>query len=227
MAAYVVAFCAVSALALGTALLVPAMPARRAALVVGLAGAVLTGAAVSHARSWEAAVVIDAALLAGAAAAGSVIGAGIEQPGYLLPVAWVSGLTDAASVLYRMGPSALIAARPRVLSLLALSFPLVGSGRIEPILGVGDVLFCAVYVAAARRHRLGLGRMTAALGAGLLATLVLVVALETAVPALPMLGAFVILLFPTARSIPAADRRVSFAAMTLVTVAVTVLLLVG
>jgi hypothetical protein len=227
VAAYGVAFSAVSGLALAAALLMPALPARRTAVVVGLAAAVLGVAAVMHARSWEAAILIDAALLVGAAAAGGAIGGGIDQPGHLLPVAWVSALTDAASVLYRMGPSALIAAKPRVLSLLALSFPLIGSGRIEPILGFGDVLFCAVYVAAARRHGLDLRRMIVALGAGLLATLGLVIAFETAVPALPLMGAFVILLFPAARSIPAADRRVSVAAMAVVTVAVTVLLLVG
>jgi hypothetical protein len=136
----------------------------------------------------------------------------VAHAGYLLPVAAVSALADAASVLHPAGPSATVANDAEVAALLTLPAPVPGLGWV-PVLGVGDVVFTALYVAAARRHALGVARTLGALALGYAATLLAVVQLDRALPALPFLGVALVLVVPQARAIPASERRTAWSVM--------------
>ncbi len=222
---YGVGWITASALILVAARLARPLAPRSAALVVVAAVIAIIGLGATRATSVPAGVAIDLALLVGGATLGAAVGARIPEPGHLLPVAWVSALSDVASALGRGGPTAAIVTHERALALLAISVPLPGVGEMAPVIGVGDVVFCALYVAAARRHGLGVGRMIAALAAGLAATLVALVVLARPIPALPFLGAAVVVWFPAARRMPASDRRAAVAAMVLIAVVTAALLI--
>src|SRR5690606_13949183 len=137
---------------------------------------------------------------------GASIGHAIEAPGHLLVVASVSALVDGLSVLHPKGPTAQILEMEVALSILALPWPILGTPIIQPTLGVGDVVFGGLYLAAARRHELPLGKTAAALAVGLTLAFVTAALLSRAIPALPFMGAAVLLAHPEARRLPPADR---------------------
>lgn len=210
LVAFIVAFAAISALSIASACACPVRTrGALAILVVPLAG--LAFAAWSGGRDvWHAALVLASLLIAGSAL-GTVVGASIEHAGYLLFVAIVSSLADAASVLHPSGPSAQIVESEAALSLLALPFAFLGTADTPPLLGVGDVVFTAVYVAAGRRHGLPARRTGLALALAFAVTALVVIAFELPVPALPFLGIAMLIAHPEARRPPAADRRRGFA----------------
>ena len=78
---------------------------------------------------------------------------------------------------------------------------------MTPILGVGDVVLAALYLAAATKHGLSRARTLAALAAGFTATFVALLLLERALPALPFLGLAIVLAHPEARLPPREERR--------------------
>jgi hypothetical protein len=84
---------------------------------------------------------------------------------------------------------------------------MLGTRNIEPFLGVGDIVFSGLYVATARRHGLALQRTLLALAGGYALTMLGVFVFRTAVPALPFLGAAMLLAHREARCPPLADRR--------------------
>jgi hypothetical protein len=208
VAGYVVAFAVIGALAIAVGLTVPKLPAKALALLVVPVGALgLLGALRVGAPNAGTAALVTASLLFGGSLLGGVVGRAIEAPGHILVVVVVSALVDVLSVLHPSGPSAVIVQMESVIALLALPFPLLGTDRIEPVLGVGDVIFAALYLGAAARHGLRRRRTVAGLGGGLLATMAVVLALELPIPALPFLGAGVLVAHPEARRLPPADRR--------------------
>jgi hypothetical protein len=131
----------------------------------------------------------------------------VEHVGYLVFVAVVSSAVDFVSVLHPSGVSAAISRSPVALSLVALPWPMLGTQAIEPFLGVGDVVFAALYARACCNHGLDPRRTLLALAAAFAATLLLVLALEQVLPALPVLGAAIVAAHPEARRPPVADRR--------------------
>ena len=203
--AFVVGFGAIVASVLATSALCPRP--RKSALfgVAACAALLMLLVAVGDALPmWIAAAVVTAALLSGATLLGALVGAGVEQAWHLLLVAIVSSLADAASVLTPSGPSALIAESEVALSVLALPWPMLGTDAIEPMLGAGDVVFAALYLAAARKHALSTPRTLFALSLGFGAALGCVIGLEQAVPALPFLGLAMVAAHPQARRLRAA-----------------------
>jgi hypothetical protein len=171
------------------------------------------------------AMLVTAALLFGGTLLGAVVGGAVEHPGQLLFVAIVSSAADIASVVHPSGPSAVLAQAPAALALFALPWPMLGSPALEPFLGVGDVVFTALYAVASRRHRLSVARTALALGFGYVAVMLLVLALELAIPALPLLGLAIAVAHPQARRPAPADRARGFTLSALVVAAVVVLLL--
>ena len=142
---------------------------------------------------------------------GAALGARIERPGQLVAVALVSAIADLWSVFDPSAPSARFAeqalARPEQLALFALPFPVLGTPLIPAVIGGGDVVFAALYVAAFRAHGLSVRRVLLALGAGFVVGLVgLLVTLEP-LPLLPLLGAAVVVSEPAARSLSAREWR--------------------
>jgi hypothetical protein len=224
LVAYCVGFAVVCASALLAAIACP--PLRRRALPFVALPALLVGLVAMHPPpDFALALLVTPALLLGGVLVGSVVGHAIEHPGHLLFVAIVSSAADVLSVFHPSGPSNAIAQSRAALSLLALPWPLLGSERIEAFLGVGDVLFAALYVATTRRHGLSLLRTLAALSLGFAATMLVVVKLEAVVPALPVLGLAMVLAQPAARRPPVADRVRGFALAALVVALVAALLL--
>jgi hypothetical protein len=82
-----------------------------------------------------------------------------------------------------------------------------GSGELAPLLGVGDVVFTSLYLAATRAHALPLRRSVLALSAGYALTTALVIATERPIPVLPLMGACFVIAQPAARRVSALDRR--------------------
>jgi hypothetical protein len=120
--------------------------------------------------------IVVASLLAAGTTAGAAIGARIESPGHLLPVAIVSSIADALSVWTPGAPSESALASRALLSVVAIAWPIAGTHDVPPIVGVGDVVFVALYLSAARRHGLPMARSIGALAIGLLATACVVAA---------------------------------------------------
>lgn len=110
----------------------------------------------------------------------------------LLLLSLVYIIADIYSVFF--GPtSVIIAQRGPLLNLLTVRFPVVGATRVSPIVGVSDFLVWAVCGAAARRFGFPYAASHLALALGLLASAVLGVGLNRAVPALPLMLAFFLL----------------------------------
>lgn len=149
---------------------------------------------------------VAAALLCGGSLLGTIVGREVEHAGYLVFVAVVSSAMDLVSVFHPTGPSAMLATSARAMSLLAVPWPMLGTSQIEPFLGVGDVVFTSLYLAACRRHGLAQVRTVFALALGFVATALTVIVLERPIPALPLLGAAVVGIHVEARHPPAADR---------------------
>lgn len=209
--AYAIGFTFVGAELLAAAALAPtANPRRWLPVAVLLSGGVLF-ALHGSAPSTGAAIAVTLALLGGASVFGAAIGTRIEQPGHLLAVAVVSTLVDMWSVFDTAGVSARMAEqvseRPDQLAVFALPWPMLGTPSIAPIIGAGDIVFVALYVAALRRHALPVGRTLVALSVALAVGLVVLLAWERAIPLLPLLGAAVILVEPQARRLQGRDRK--------------------
>ena len=188
-------------------------PARGPRWLLGVLPALAALAAVATAGDamprLVAAVAVTAALLVAGTILGGVVGAAIDEAGHLIIVAVLSALVDVFSVLHPSGPTHHLVRVEAAVSILLLPWPILGTARIEPILGFGDVCFAAIYVTAARRHGLSIRRTIVALAAGLLATLGVVLVTGVGVPALPFLGAAVVIAHPEARRLPARDRKMA------------------
>lgn len=133
---------------------------------------------------------------------GGHIGGLLEYPGMLMVVAYVAALGDCFSVFHPRGPTANVLADPRALSLLTLSFPVLGTERLAPVVGVGDVAFACVFVVGARTVGLDSRRTLVALGAAMACVVAAVEVSGWPLPAVPFMSAAVVLAHREARSIP-------------------------
>ncbi|MCB9666884.1 MAG: hypothetical protein H6715_02045 [Myxococcales bacterium] len=140
-------------------------------------------------------------LLSAGTLLGSRVGHSIEAPGHLLAVAVVSSLADMWSVFYQAGPSGNIAHNEAALTLLALSWPLLGSSDVIPLIGVGDVIFCAIYIGASRVHALSMARTLVALSLSFVLTLALLFIYQCPIPVLPIMGACILIALPQSRKL--------------------------
>jgi hypothetical protein len=216
LVSYALSFGSVCGLALGAAQLCPTWARRDRSLALAIAGSALVGLGwvgwSGGGQPVHAAIVLAALLVLGSML-GQTVGAAIEQPGHLLFVALVSSIADAASVLHPSGPSATLIQSEQALSLLALPFAFLGTDATPPLLGVGDVVFAALYVACARRHRLASVRTLTALALAFAVTMGGVFVAELPGPARPFLGAAMLIAHPEARRPPVGDRWRGFAVL--------------
>lgn len=224
--AFVLAFLWVSAETLAAAVLAKDVSPRRLALT-GLVGLVGLGTlAVWGTPSPVMIALVASALLAAGASAGAWVGLRIQHAGHLGVVAIVSSLADVASVFHEAGPTAQILESAPTLSLLTLGAPMLGTSDVPPILGVGDVVMAALYGAAAAKHGLPARRTWLALAAGLAVAMLAVLVLELPLPALPFLGAAMLVAHREARLPPPHERRQAAVAL-VVLVALVLWLTVG
>jgi hypothetical protein len=186
-------------------------------VVIAIAAATLGLLLKFEVRAWTGSLSVLVVLLAAGTSLGAFVGSRIEQPGHLLFVAVASSLADIFSVAAPEGPSAAIVRSEVALSVLALSWPMLGSQQISPLLGVGDVVFTALYVAAARRHDLPVSRTLGALAFAYAMTMLAVLAAAAAVPALPFLGGAMLLAHPRTWRVPERDRRRGLVALSVMT----------
>ncbi len=197
----------VSAAIVGAAWHVPARPleARDVVVVVAL-GAALMGLA------WRAPPVLGGlvgavGLVAVASVLGGAVGGRMEAPGHLLAVALTSSAVDLWSVSSPSGPTHHVVQTPALLRLLTVGVAIPPERGPHPAVGFGDVVFVALYFAAASRFDLPRRRMAAALAASLVGAGALALWMDRPVPALPAMGVFVVATQPLARGIRAKDRR--------------------
>jgi hypothetical protein len=164
------------------------------------------------------AVVVGTALVFIGHLVGDAIGSRIEHPGHLLPACVVAGVADVASVLLPAGPTHAVVASERALALMTLSFPVLGTRVLAPVLGIGDIVFIALLLGAARKHALSRVRMTLLAAAGVALAGVASAVVQSAVPALPAIGLAAVTGFRPAHRLRPRDVRVAalFIAATLV-----------
>jgi hypothetical protein len=144
-------------------------------------------------------------ILAGAALGGAV-GTRMLRAGHILPVALVSAGVDLWSVTSPHGPTHAIVRNPALVRLLTVSVALPSSPEPQPAIGVGDVIFVAIYLSAAQRFSLPIGRTLALLGAGVVTAGALAMVAGAPVPALPFIGFAVVLGHRAARAVHPEDR---------------------
>lgn len=148
-------------------------------------------------------VVSDAAKVTFAILAGAAMVRAIERPWWLLPVALCVPIADIWSVFSDRGVTKAVidkaAEEPRWIDWPTIATPIIGFdyasfGR----LGIVDVFFLTLFLAAAVRWQLGITRLAIALPLTFVATIVVVNEwIDTAVPALPLLCiAFLVLAWP-------------------------------
>lgn len=206
---YVVAFVAVTAMTLAAASVAPVLGWRGVLVtvvssVVALLALLFYG---EHLHDAVEAMVVTASLLTAGAVVGATVGGRIEHPGHLLAVVVVSVLVDTFSVFHAAGPTAAVVSRPAVIALLALPWPVFGTTNLAPVLGVGDIIFSALYFATTRRFELGMLKTAVALAVGLLATMVGVMVTEMSLPALVGIGVAMVVAHPRARRLPKEDLK--------------------
>lgn len=215
---FAIAFVMVALETLGVASLAPAPRVPWGTLLVLVWGALSRGLEPTAVHG----AVVTAALLVGGTSLGAALGARIDRAGHLVAVAVVSGIADVWSAF--AGPTAHMVeealSRPERLPLIALPWPLWGTDTIQPVLGVGDIVFVALYLAAFARHGLSLKRAWLGLAAGFGVGLALLLALERAVPLLPMLGAGAVLADKRAREL---DKRELFTVLSVAAVLLGIL----
>lgn len=168
---------------------------------------------------------VTASLLALGALAGGYIGGLLRHPGMLLVVAYVASVGDCFSVYHPHGLTHAILQDARALSLLALSFPALGSAQTIPLVGVGDVVFACVYMVGTRATGLSPRRTFWALLAAMTGVVLVVELAQAALPALPFMSSAVVLAHPEARRLPAGDARRIAANLAFVTALLGVLFL--
>jgi hypothetical protein len=210
LVAFLVAYGVVAASAVLSSLASPLFPRQSLVLVLIAIGALalVPALGLDHGTLTGAAIV-TVALLLGATMIGSVVGGRIGDAGHLLVVGVVFTLVDTFSVLHAAGPTQAIVQSETLVSLVALPWPHLGAREpdIEPVLGMGDVIAAALFVAAARKHGLPLRRTALALFVGLGLACAVVAATLTPVPVLPFLSAAILVAHPEARRLKKEDRR--------------------
>lgn len=138
---------------------------------------------------------------------GASVGARMQRSGHILAVALVSAGVDLWSVTSPHGPTHAIVRNPALVRLLTVSVAVPSMREPQPAIGVGDVVFVALYLAAAQRFSLPRGRTLMLLAAGVLAAGGAAMAAGTPVPALPLIGFAVVLGHRAAREVHPEDRR--------------------
>ena len=208
--AFAVAYVAVTLQILALAWLAPSLAPRFLLLAAGACAlALLALAWAPNTLAYAALLTLALGPLAGLL--GGFVGARIEKPGQLAAVALVSAIADLWSVLDPSAPSARFAeqvlAHPERLALFALPFPLLGTSLVPAVIGAGDVVFAALYVAAFRAFHLSVERALLALLGAFLTGLCALLILQRPLPLLPLLGLAVVACDPAARSLTGREWR--------------------
>lgn len=199
---------AVSTLSISLFLLAQGRLPTRGWIAVGAIASLTLGiTAYAGVQSAFAITVVGTTLVALGHTIGHAVGSRIEHPGHLLPACVVAGCVDLASVIHPKGPTHAIVSSERALDLLTLSFPVLGTEAFAPSIGVGDIVFAALLLGTAARHRLSTLRFASLITVGLVLAGVLSALLLRAVPALPTIGLCTVLGVRQTRQLRPRDRK--------------------
>ncbi len=155
-------------------------------------------------------------LLLWTTAAGWLLSLWLRRTSYLVLAAVVVAIADIWSVFFGFSHAAVSGERPELQAVAALGllpWPVLGSNLVHGQIGMGDVLFLAWFLAAARRFELGVGRnfwllMGAfTVGITMAQVLSLIGAIDTGLPALPFMSALFLLGNRGRFALPREDRR--------------------
>lgn len=200
-----------------------------AAGMVLMASGYLLSRAGQRAVSWEvlSGLVGSAGVLLAGTAVGSAVGSRIVHPGHLVAVALASSAADIWSVHAPEGVTRALAETPdsALQRLLTVSVAVPPSRVPDAAIGFGDVVFAALYLAASARHGMPRRRTALAIAAGLAVAGAAALVFERPIPALPSIGAAVVLAQPRARAIARGDGGPTLVAGLLLAIAIVRLFL--
>jgi hypothetical protein len=174
-----------------------------------------------------AALVTAAAHLFVASTLGGGIGRRVEHPGHLLPACAVAAAADIASISTPGMPTRELLASERAIDLVAFPAPVPGTLAWAPVLGIGDLVFAALLLAACRAHRIAPARAPLALVVGAFVAGLASAALGRPVPALVPMATAVVLFTPEVRRPRARDRRATQVAIALSAAVMAAVLIKG
>jgi hypothetical protein len=183
------------------------LPARGRLVVGAVAASIIGALAIFGVQSALAVILVGSSLVALGHTVGHAVGSRIEHPGHLLPACVVAACVDLASVIHPQGPTHAVVSSQRALDLLTLTFPVLGTPAFAPSIGVGDMVFVALVLGTAVRHRISTIRVALLAGAGLVLAGLASALLEAAVPALPAIGLCVVLGVGESRQLKRRDRK--------------------
>ncbi|MCX7766068.1 MAG: hypothetical protein N2246_05115 [Candidatus Sumerlaeia bacterium] len=129
---------------------------------------------------------------------GKLLASSVAQRSWIIPIALVAMVADVWSVTY--GPSYYISTQPpKVLRHFMLFYPLLGASTTEatiipywlrPFVGMGDVIFIALYLELVRKYELHIFWSRLAMTVAMMIPITLASLAGKGVPALPFMSAF-------------------------------------
>ncbi len=129
---------------------------------------------------------------------GKLLAFSVAQRSWIIPIALVAMVADIWSVTY--GPSHYISSQPpRVLRHFMVFYPLLGASTTEatiipywlrPFVGMGDVIFIALYLELVRKYELHIFWSRLAMTLSMMIPITLASLAGRGVPALPFMSAF-------------------------------------
>jgi len=124
--------------------------------------------------------------LLGIALCGGLLASGIiKKTSYLIPLSVIAGIADCWSVF--AGVTKQIAASRVATNYFLVNFPVSGQG-IQPLIGVADFLFSAMYLDLSQRFNLSMKRTLFVLITSFLASITLATLIGTGLPVLPIMA---------------------------------------
>jgi len=124
--------------------------------------------------------------LLGIALCGGLLASGIiKKTSYLIPLSVIAGIADCWSVF--AGVTKQITASRVATNYFLVNFPVSGQG-IQPLIGVADFLFSAMYLDLSQRFNLSMKRTLFVLITSFLASITLATLIGTGLPVLPIMA---------------------------------------
>lgn len=172
-------------------------------------------------------VLITVSVLSLGCLVGGYIGSLLEHPSMLFVVAYVAALGDCFSVFHPHGLTANIMKDPHALAVLTLSVPVLGTTRIVPLVGIGDVAFASIFMVGARVTGLSERRTLLALAGALASVVLCVEVLHVSLPAVPFMSIAIVAMHRETRRLPRAQATRILLNLLVVTVVLAGLWLVA
>lgn len=148
---------------------------------------------------------INLSLLGIALCGGILVSGIIEKPSYLIPISIIAGIADTWSVI--AGVTKEIAASKIATGYFLLHFPVFDRG-IEPLIGVTDFLFAAMYFDLSRRFHFPVKKTLFILAASFFSAIAIVPIVGPGIPVLPVMATiFIVAYFEDVKITDTQEKR--------------------